>query len=141
MFHAKNNNSNSLPVKINIKLNIRLYEREKKLFYSDHVKLSSKVILRNNTPVNLDLTQDEILEYGLIVNFLNETPTFLHQSFAEYFVAKSALDKIESDNVKEIDEILRDDGNFLIRRFLNDLIKEREKRNLKKHTTKESLLK
>lgn len=112
--------------KINIKLNIRLYEREKKLFYSDHVKLSSKVILRNNTPVNLDLTQDEILEYGLIVNFLNETPTFLHQSFAEYFVAKSALDKIESDNVKEIDDILRDDGNFLIRRFLNDLIKKRE---------------
>jgi replicative DNA helicase len=70
-------------------------------FYSDHVKLSSKLLFENYNELNLDEFNDEekcqeILEYGIVVAFTatNKTPRFLHQSFAEFFLAKSSFLKI-----------------------------------------------
>ena len=55
--------------------------------------------------------------------FTNGFHTFLHQSFAEFFVAKSYLQKISEQkrDDKDFEQILREERNFLIRRFLNDL--------------------
>jgi ankyrin repeat protein len=104
-------------------------------FYSDHVKLSSKLLFENYNELNLDEFNDEekcqeILEYGIVVAFTatNKTPRFLHQSFAEFFLAKSSFLKIEqnkdNDNDKELKEILRDQRHFLIRKFLKDFIEK-----------------
>ena len=71
-------------------------EREKKQFYSDHIKLASIILFDDNEiRHDLELSQDEILEYGVVVNFKNELPFFLHRSFAEFFWAKHALNKLE----------------------------------------------
>jgi ankyrin repeat protein len=103
-------------------------------FYSDHVKLSSKLLFENYNELNLDEFNDEekcqeILEYGIVVAFTatNKTPRFLHQSFAEFFLAKSSFLKIEQNkdkDDKELKEILRDQRHFLIRKFLNDFIEK-----------------
>ena len=84
----------------------------------------------------------EILEYGVIVAFTpdnNKVPTFLHQSFAEFFLAKSSLQKIKEQKRrdKELEQILRDERHFLIRKFLNDLMEidenqKEERKNQKK---------
>jgi hypothetical protein len=75
---------------------------------------------------DVELTEEEILEYGVIVAFsTNKTPTFLHQSFAEFFLAKSSWQKLLEQNKeidKELEQILRDSRHFLVRKFLNDLI-------------------
>jgi ankyrin repeat protein len=102
------------------------FQREKNLFYVDHIKLSSKIILEKSE-ISLELAEEEIIEYGVIVNFTDKTPNFLHQSFAEFFLAKSSLQKIleqnkETDDNVDLEQILRDQRHFLIRRFLNDLL-------------------
>jgi ankyrin repeat protein len=104
-------------------------DREKKMYYSDHIKLSSLILFENNkeTKPDLELSDEEILEYGVIVAFTNGIPTFLHQSFAEFFLAKSSLQKLLEQNNKidrELKQILRDKRHFLIRKFLNDLIEK-----------------
>jgi ankyrin repeat protein len=100
-------------------------------FYSDHTKLSSLILFKQNNQNKIDLEFDEkdkvqaILEYGVIVAFKNGIPTFLHQSFAEFFLAKSCLQKIKEQNKdddKELEQILRDKIHFLVRKFLNDLM-------------------
>ncbi len=69
-----------------------------------------------------------IIKYGVIVAFKNGTPLFLHQSFAEFFLAKSSFQKIKEQikNEKELKQILRDKRHFLIRKFLNDLMENQE---------------
>jgi hypothetical protein len=58
----------------------------------------------------------------------------LHQPFAEYFLAMSLLDKIDNDDDdKDLELVLRENGYFLVRRFLNDLMQNR-----KTHTKKKS---
>jgi ankyrin repeat protein len=106
-------------------------DREKKMFYSDHIKLSSLILFENIKEIkqDLELSDEEILEYGVVVAFAasNKTPTFLHQSFAEFFLAKSSLQKLleqNNKNDKELKQILRDKRHFLIRKFLNDLIEK-----------------
>ena len=45
----------------------------------------------------------DIQDYGLIVEFKQETPIFLHQSFAEYFLALNAVENIkQKQDVKDI---------------------------------------
>jgi ankyrin repeat protein len=107
-------------------------EREKKMFYSDHVKLSSSILfeIKKENKLNLELGEEEILEYGIVVEFTpnNKTPRFLHQSFAEFFLAKSCFIKIDQnkDNDKELEQILKDERHFLIRKFLNDLMEKHQ---------------
>ena len=65
--------------------------------------------------------QQEIMKFGLIVDFKNKTPKFMDQSYAEYFVAKYVLDKIDKNKEKKdkiIDEILKKSEYFLVRKFL-----------------------
>jgi hypothetical protein len=102
----------------------RRFEREKSDFDEDHKRLSSKIIFKYKDEILvLKFTEIEILEYGLIVSFSNGMPAFLHQSFAEYFVAQRALDKILKDKIDhEVLKIFQNRENFLIRRFLDDLI-------------------
>jgi hypothetical protein len=104
-------------------------KREKEMFYSDHIKLSSLILFEQSNPndIDLELDEQEILEYGVIVSFTNKTPSFLHQSFAEFFLAKSCLQKINGEQKrikddKELEQILREERHFLIRKFLNDLM-------------------
>jgi hypothetical protein len=112
----------------------KLLEILKTEFYSDHTKLSSLILFEQNNQNKIDLEFDEkdkvqaILEYGVIVAFTNGIPTFLHQSFAEFFLAKSCLQKIKEQNKedKELKQILRDERHFLIRRFLNYLMENDE---------------
>jgi ankyrin repeat protein len=112
----------------------KLLEILKTEFYSDHTKLSSIILFDQKNQNQIDLNLDEenkvqvILEYGIIVAFKNGIPTFLHQSFAEFFLAKSCLQKINEKikEDKELVQILRGERYFLIRKFLNDLIENDE---------------
>jgi ankyrin repeat protein len=110
------------------------FKREKKHFYSKHSELSLSILFdaksvenEHDEPHNdLELSEEEILEYGVIVAFtLDKTPTFLHQSFAEYFLAKKALQNIQENkecDAKELEVILKDKRHFLVRKFLNSLL-------------------
>jgi hypothetical protein len=111
--------------------------------YSIHIKLSSKLLFEDNNAMSYDVLNkeekiQEILEYGVIVGFeQNKTPIFLHQSFAEFFLAKSSLNKIEQNKGDpELQQILRDQNHFLIRKFLNDLMQKNSK-NEKQTTRRE----
>jgi hypothetical protein len=111
-------------------------EREKKMFYSDHFKLSSSILFdddyHNLNKQELDLSDEEILEYGIVVAFTanNKTPTFLHQSFAEFFLAKFSFQKIEQNQYKGCQYlgliIMLEPRYFLVRKFLNDLMEEKD---------------
>jgi ankyrin repeat protein len=113
-------------------------EMEKSNFYSDHIKLAYKHLFVNSDEMSFEEFEEdnegklqEILEYGVIVAFTpdnNKVPTFLHQSFAEFFLAKSSLQKIAQNKEidKELEQIFRDKRHFLIRKFLNDLMSKRE---------------
>ena len=126
-FETTNNNTKIAQLSKQFK---KYFEDSKEKFYSDHIKLSTFILFEQNDQnkissewANNEKIQ-EILEYGVIVGFTNGVPTFLHQSFAEFFVAKSSLLKIKEQNKddKELEQILRDERHFLIRKFLNDLM-------------------
>jgi ankyrin repeat protein len=105
------------------------FERAKEDFYSDHIDLSHKLFF-NLGSIWDDEEIQEIIEYGVVVAFnpINETPSFLHQSFAEFFLAKSCLQKFKEKFTydRELEEMLIDQRHFLIRRFLNDLMSKKE---------------
>jgi ankyrin repeat protein len=126
-FERTNNNTKIADLSEEFK---EYFEDSKRKFYSAHIKLSSLILFEQNNQndIDLELKEKVILEYGLIVAFtINKTPTFLHQSFAEFFLAKSSFLKIEQNkdkDDKELKEILRDQRHFLIRKFLNDFIEK-----------------
>ena len=96
--------------------------REKALFYKNHIELSSLILLKGNFN-NLELNEDEMLKFGLIVNFKNKIPKFLHQSYAEYFLAKHAINIIlQKQENQELPKLLKDKEFFLVRKFLNNLL-------------------
>jgi len=102
----------------------QFFDKAKDDFYSDHIKLSLKLLFK----INLEETYEgeklqELVDYGVIVDFVtvNKMPSFLHQSFAEFFVARGCVQKLEQNN-HELEQIFRDQRHFLIRRFLNDLL-------------------
>jgi ankyrin repeat protein len=116
------------------------FEDSKRKFYSDHIKLSSLILFEQKNQNDIGLELDEILEYGVIVAFTNKTPTFLNQSFAEFFLAKSSLQKIKEQkriNDKELEQILKDKRHFLIRKFLNHLTVSYEIQEKNKNDEKE----
>jgi hypothetical protein len=118
--------------KIGIKIenDEELFEEQKEKFYANHIKLSSSILFENkNKKLDDDFKEKDekrIMKDGIVVAFTNKTPTFLHQSFAEFFLAKSCLQKIQKQkrikDDKELGQILREKRHFLIRKFLNDLI-------------------
>jgi ankyrin repeat protein len=103
-----------------------LFEEQRKKFYEDHIRLSSYVLLNKIESEILNINEiDEkrIIKFGLIVQFRNKIPIFLHQSYAEYFLAKNALNKMkQKQDDEEINQILKNEGFFLVRKFLNDVI-------------------
>jgi hypothetical protein len=123
-FERTNNNTKIASLSRKFK---EYFEDSKQKFYSNHIKLSSLILFEQNNQIEIGLELNEILEYGVIVAFtVNKMPTFLHQSFAEFFLAKSCLQKIKEQkrikDDKELEQILRDKRHFLTRKFLNDLI-------------------
>jgi ankyrin repeat protein len=106
----------------------QFFDKAKDDFYSDHIKLSLKLLFKTNLEETYDDDKlQEIVDYGVIVDFVtvNRMPSFLHQSFAEFFVARGCVQKIEQkleQNDHELEQIFRDQRHFLIRRFLNDLL-------------------
>jgi ankyrin repeat protein len=127
--------------KIDPNKNQGLYKREKNAFYLDHIRLSYRLLFENSNDTSEEEFSDEekrqeILEYGVVVAFTESkiVPTFLHQSFAEFFLAKSSFTKIEQnkdENDQELEQILRDERHFLIRKFLNDLMEKNEPKETK----------
>jgi len=120
--------------KIDFARNKVLYEREKERFYEEHIRLASSVLLkRKELDVVMNVSsiivnradEERIVRFGLIVNFKYNVPTFVHQSFVEYFVAKYAVNKIihQDDDDEEFRQLLRNDEYFLIRKFLDSLMK------------------
>jgi hypothetical protein len=112
------------------------FEDDKEKFYENHIKLSASILFEKNKKeaiIALEFKEKDekrIIKYGVVVAFsMNKIPTFLHQSFAEFFVAKSSFQKLIEQN-KEIDnellEIFRDQRHFLVRKFLNDFIVNHE---------------
>jgi ankyrin repeat protein len=95
-----------------------LFQRERKTFYDDHIQLST-IYFFTKTKIQIQMEKDEIQAYGLIVEFRNEIPIFLHQSFAEYFLALSAVEKIKQS--QDVKEILRNKEFFLVRHFLDEI--------------------
>ena len=127
-FERTNNNTKIADLSEEFK---EYFEDSKRKFFSAHIKLSSLILFEQNNQNDIGLELDEILEYGVIVAFTNKTPTFLHQSFAEFFLAKSCLQKIKGEQKrirddKELEQILREKRHFLIRKFLNDLMENYE---------------
>ncbi len=111
---------------IKLESNRRLYEREKERFFKQHITLSSTILFRNNLTESLDEEEiSEIIDFGLIVNFRHKMPIFLHQSYAEFFLAKSTLNKLkqnQDDPDEELNQILRMSEYLLVRKFLNDFL-------------------
>ena len=112
-----------------------LFEIVEKNFYEDHKNLSTKYFFKK-TEFEIQMKKVDIQAYGLIVDFRDETPIFLHQSFAEYFLALNAVEKIKQR--RSLKDILRNREFFLVRNFLDDIfpkemIKEskEKKRSLK----------
>jgi hypothetical protein len=127
------------------KSNVKIDQLHKKLkqlfvlareeFIADHLSLSSRVIFGHEDMGDFELNDEkaqEVLDYGVVVNFsANKTPTFLHQSFAEFFLAQSSFNKIDLGKDTELEQILREQRHFLIRRFLNDLIEKQPQQSHK----------
>jgi ankyrin repeat protein len=139
-FERTNNNTKIASLSRKFK---EYFEDSKQKFYSNHIKLSSLILFEQNNQNDMCLELNEILEYGVIVAFtVNKTPTFLHQSFAEFFVAKSCLQKIKEQkgikDDKELEQILRDKRHFLIRKFLNDLMETDENQKEEQKNRKKS---
>ena len=102
------------------------YEARKKQFYVDHIKYSSQLLFGNVEPqCQNELDEKRIVKFGFIIYFKNKLPIFLHQSYAEYFVALNAFFKIKQNNDyydKEFKQILRKNENFLVRKFLDNFM-------------------
>jgi len=129
------------------KSNVKIDQLPKKLkqlfvlareeFFADHLNLSSRVIFGHEYMGGFGLNDEkaqEVLDYGIVVSFsANKTPTFLHLSFAEFFLAQSSFNKIDQgiDTDTELEQILREQRHFLIRRFLNDLIEKQPQQSHK----------
>jgi ankyrin repeat protein len=115
---------------IEIERNQDLFEEQKEKFYENHEKLSNLILFKNkNKKEDLaEIDEKRIIKYGIIVAFTKRIPTFLHQSFAEFFLAKSSLQKIKEQNKRdqELERILRDQRHFLVRKFLNDLMENND---------------
>ena len=111
------------------------FDAEKENFYADHIKLSASILYgKNREKFAADCKerdQKRLVKYGVVVAFTNGIPSFLHQSFAEFFLAKSCLQKLidHKENDKELEQVLRYHRHFLVRKFLNDLIES----GLKQH--------
>jgi ankyrin repeat protein len=101
------------------------YEVRKRQFYVDHIKCSNRILFGNVDPQCLnELDEKRLVKFGIIVFFKNKSPIFLHQSYAEYFVALDAFFKIKQNNdyYKEFKQILRKNENFLVRQFLDNFM-------------------
>jgi hypothetical protein len=112
-------------------------ERAKEMFYLNHSNLSSSILFdddhkekKQELPIIQRLSEKEILQYGIVVAFTanNKKPKFLHQSFAEFFLAKFLLEKIEQNQFEDDQDleqkIMLEPRYFLVRKFLNDLMEE-----------------
>ena len=75
-----------------------LFKIVEKTFYDDHINLSMRFFFKK-TEIKIQSKKVDIQAYGLIVDFRDETPIFLHQSFAEYFLALNAVEKIKESKV------------------------------------------
>jgi ankyrin repeat protein len=111
------------------------FDEDKEKFYEQHTKLAVSLLFEDRKEA-LHLVMNErdekrIVKYGVIVAFsTNKTPTFLHQSFAEFFVAKSSFTKLQQNDIDiELEQILRDGRHFLIRKFLNDFLEKHPPQN------------
>jgi ankyrin repeat protein len=105
------------------------YEEKKEKFYHDHIIHSSYVLFNKKETDIPDIKENEakrIVKFGLIVSFnKNKIPTFLHQSYAEYFLAKNAFAKLEQQQYDvEINLILKKIEFFLVRNFLEGLFQK-----------------
>jgi ankyrin repeat protein len=126
--------------KIEIYIDQDRFEEEKEKFYKNHIKLSTLILFENKNKKDEEYFKEKdekrIIKYGVIVAFTNGIPLFLHQSYAEFFLAQKSLQKIKEQikNDKELKEVLYDERHFLIRKFLNDLLKKNE--NQKEHKEK-----
>ena len=77
------------------------------------------MLFLNKTQIDItDIKEDEakkIVKFGIIIHFRNKTPLFLHQSYAEYFLAKSTLNKlVKNQDDEEINQILKNETFFLV---------------------------
>ena len=105
-----------------------VYEQKKVKFYEDHIKYSSTILFNKNNPCDLNNEKEKkrIKKFGIIVNFKDNIPIFLHQSYAEYFLANHVyrvIKEIQEEKDEVINQILRKREFFLVRKFLNDLMK------------------
>jgi hypothetical protein len=107
---------------------VDFYEKEKEEFYNYHFKLSSVFLFeKNNFETNLRINETDekrIVKFGLILSFNNRCPIFVHKSFAEYFEAVNSFFKMQLnlDFDSKLRQILKNNHNFLIRTFLDNLI-------------------
>ncbi len=132
-------------IKYNEKNNINI-ERDK-FIYNDtkdkilryHIHFSKIYIINNNNedPKEQVLEENmmaEALGYGIIVNFKDSMPIFIHQSYAEYFVASFVFNSIKKKEIPDIlEDILFIDKYFLVRKFLDgffERIKQLETRDI-----------
>ena len=64
------------------------YEEKIEKFYIDHIRHSSYLLFNKKETDIPDIKENEAkrtVKFGLIVHFKNKIPSFLHQSYAEYF--------------------------------------------------------
>jgi hypothetical protein len=124
-------------IKYNEKNNFNI-ERDK-FIYNDikdkilkyHIHLSKIYIIDNNNNNEAQKEQQvseqnmlaEVLGYGIIVNFKDSMPIFIHQSYAEYFIASFLFNSIRKKEIQDIfEDILFIDKHFLVRKFLDGFL-------------------
>ena len=110
-------------------------DEERDNFYDHHIKYSFELIFdqeiineSNENNEKDDKVLKKIKEYGLIVDFVEEenNPKFLHQSYAEYFIAKSVcLNEYNVRYKKEIVKLFENRKYFLIRIFVNQILENK----------------
>ena len=113
------------------------YEQKKVKFYEDHIKYSKMILFKENI-LSGSISQTEekrIIKFGIIVNFKDKIPIFLHQSYAEYFLAKHVIEIIkENQDEKDevINQILSNKEFFLVRKFLNNFLLKQDLQVIRK---------
>jgi ankyrin repeat protein len=106
------------------------YEEEKENYYDNHFEYSFQLIFkkcirkRNSKENECQKLMKRITKFGIIIQFNEYEPRFLHESYAEFFIAKQIVsNKLNYQEFKpEIKRIFENKDFILIRKFIDNIL-------------------
>jgi ankyrin repeat protein len=103
-YQRENMNSHQNPTRV---------KNEKEMFLRMHCDSARNYLLAERNQIDIK----EIIKYGIITRFKNGKPVFVHQTFAEYFLARYYYEQIKNNRKSAFKKLVR---NKIVRRFLID---------------------